>query len=92
MPSVVAVPWTVSGACAPETAVGIGIVCTSVPVGVYSTRKIAVAALLSVAPVPTRLTTMFPGVKGAAPATQVASMAATNPMNLEVCFFMRRCL
>ena len=54
IPSEVAVPEAVSGRFESLSAVGMATLCTSVPLGAYSSRNTSVAALESVAvPVPT---------------------------------------
>ena len=54
-----------NAALAPLTAVGKAMDCTSMPPGVYSSKKTAVADPLSAAaPSPTRATTTLPGAKG----------------------------
>src|SRR5262245_1361673 len=64
-PSEVAVPEFVQGWCRPVATVGIAIDCTRTPPGVYSSRKVAVEALVSAPePVPTRTTTRLPNVRG----------------------------
>jgi hypothetical protein len=80
----VAVPESVTRRLAPMTAVGSAIVCTSTPAGVYSSRKRAVAALVSAAaPVPTRETIRLPGVMGDWAAAAVASASAKTECGVQ---------
>src|SRR5687767_966105 len=78
-PSLVAVPLSVRIWCAPESAVGMAMLCTKAPVVVYSSRNTAVAEDASAAePVPTLRTTRLPGVN-AAPIAPQESAAETRP-------------
>ena len=75
----------------PATAVGKAMVCTKVPVGVYSNRKVAAAEPLVVAAAasPMRTTTMLPGVNGAAEATAGAKPSVARQASsrvLKKCF------
>ena len=73
----VALPLAVRMRLLPLTELGRAIVCTSVPAGVYSSRKTSAAAADSGAdPSPTRATTRLPGLNGAAKAADPTEKAA----------------
>ena len=78
-PSEVADPLMVSRLLAPAAPVGSGIVCTSAPAGVYSSRKTGAAEPDSaVPPSPSRATTTLPAVNPAAGAGEASSTATTG--------------